>query len=141
DDAVARIRAAAGVARGRILLTGRCDNFIKGRLDLDDTIRRLTAFAEVGADVLYAPFPPDMAAVRAIVRAVAPRPVNLLMMPTSGQVSLAELAAAGVRRVSLGSRLFQRAMGELRTAARELAAGDLAAEAGGLSFAEVDALV
>ena len=55
DDAIARVRAAARAARGRILLTGRTDNFLNGRPDLDDTIRRLTAFAEVGADVLYAP--------------------------------------------------------------------------------------
>ena len=61
--------AAATVAKGRILLTGRTDNFIQGRPDLYDTIKRLTAFAEAGADVLYAPYPTDMDAVRAIVRA------------------------------------------------------------------------
>src|SRR5579863_972878 len=72
DKAVARVKAAARVARGRILLTGRTDNFIQGRPDLEDTLRRLTAFAEVGADVLYAPYPNDMDAVRAIVKAVAP---------------------------------------------------------------------
>ena len=61
DEAVARVAAAAKVAKGRIVLTGRTDNFIQGRSDLDDTIRRLTAFAEVGADVLYAPYPANMA--------------------------------------------------------------------------------
>jgi len=141
DDAVIRIRDAAAVARGRILLTGRCDNFIKGRHDLDDTIRRLTAFAEVGADVLYAPYPPDMDAVRAIVRAVAPKPVNLLVSPASGVVPLAELAAAGVRRVSLGSGLYQRSMGALREAARDLAAGNLAGGGPSLTFAEVSGLI
>ena len=63
DEAVARVAAAAKVAKGRIVLTGRTDNFIYGRNDLDDTIRRLTAFAEAGADVLYAPYLPDLAAV------------------------------------------------------------------------------
>src|SRR6202035_3216786 len=79
DDAVERVRHAAKVAKGRIVLTGRADNFIQGRPDLDDTIKRLVAFAEVGADVLYAPCPPDMDAVRAIVAAVAPKPVNILI--------------------------------------------------------------
>ena len=78
DTAVARMRAAAAAARGKILLTGRTDNFLHGRRDLDDTIRRLVAFAEVGADVLYAPALPDMEAIRAVVRAVAPKPVNVL---------------------------------------------------------------
>src|SRR6201996_7079840 len=79
DDAVERVRHAAKVAKGRIVLTGRCDNFIQGRPDLQDTIKRLVAFAEVGADVLYAPYPPDMDAVRAIVKAVAPKPVNIVV--------------------------------------------------------------
>ena len=74
DDAVARVRAAAQAASGRILLTGRTDNYLHGRADLDDTIRRLVAFAEAGADVLYAPGLPDMAAIRAVVAAVAPKP-------------------------------------------------------------------
>jgi 2-methylisocitrate lyase-like PEP mutase family enzyme len=103
DDAVARVRAAATAARGRIVLTGRTDNFIQGRPDLDDTIRRLTAFAEAGADVLYAPYPPDMDAIRAIVRAVAPKPVNVLTRPADRPVTVSELAEAGVRRISLGA--------------------------------------
>jgi 2-methylisocitrate lyase-like PEP mutase family enzyme len=122
DAAVARIRAAARAARGRILLTGRTDNYLNGRPDLDDTIRRLTAFAEAGADVLYAPGLPDMEAIGAVVRAVAPRPVNVLIGPG---VPLAELAAAGVRRVSLGGALYRRAMGGLLLAADALRAGDL----------------
>jgi len=141
DDAVARIRAAAGAARGRILLTGRCDNFLKGRPDLDDTIRRLTAFAEAGADVLYAPYPPDMDAVRAIVRAVAPKPVNLLVSPASGVVPIAELAEAGVKRVSIGAGLYLRAMGELRVAARAIAAGDLESGANTLPFRDALGLI
>jgi 2-methylisocitrate lyase-like PEP mutase family enzyme len=141
DDAVARVAAAAKVARGRIVLTGRCDNFIQGRPDLDDTIRRLTAFAEAGADVLYAPYPADMAGVKAIVRAVAPKPVNLLIAPADGVVPLAELAAAGVKRVSLGSALYMKVMGGLRDVADRLAEGDLGASSGGVPFREVKAMV
>ena len=141
DDAVARVAAAAKVERGRIVLTGRCDNFIQGRPDLDDTIRRLSAFAEAGADVLYAPYPADMAGVRAIVRAVAPKPVNLLISPADGVVPLADLAAAGVKRVSLGSALYMKVMGALRDVAERLAAGDLDATSDGISFREVKALI
>jgi 2-methylisocitrate lyase-like PEP mutase family enzyme len=122
DAAVARMRAAALAAKGRILLTGRTDNFLNGRPNLEDTIRRLVAFAEVGADVLYAPGLPDMDSIRAVVRAVAPRPVNVLIGPG---VKLADLAAAGVRRVSLGGALYRRAMGGLVDAAEALRAGDL----------------
>ncbi len=116
------MRAAAVAARGRILLTARTDNFLNGRPDLDDTIRRLTAFAEVGADVLYAPGLPDMEAIKAVVRAVAPKPVNVLIGPG---VQLADLAHAGVRRVSLGAALYRRAMGGVVAAAEALRAGDV----------------
>ena len=108
------------------MLTGRTDNFLNGRPDLDDTIRRLQAFAEVGADVLYAPGLPDMAAIEAVVKAVAPKPVNVVFGPRSGAVPLSVLAAAGVRRVSLGGSLYRQAMGALDAAARALAAGDMA---------------
>jgi 2-methylisocitrate lyase-like PEP mutase family enzyme len=111
----------AAVAR---LLAGRTDNFLHGRRDLDDTIRRLTAFAEVGADVLYAPGLPDMEAIRTVVRAVAPKPVNVLIGPG---VTVADLAAAGVRRISLGGALYRRAMGGLVEAAEAMRAGDLPA--------------
>lgn len=130
DDAVARMQAAARVARGRILLTGRTDNFIQGRPDLEDTIKRLTAFAEVGADVLYAPYPTDMDAVRAIVRAVAPKPVNLVIGTMAGTAPWRDVQAAGVRRLSLGAALYTRVMGNLEQGAKELLAGDLAAGAG-----------
>lgn len=128
DHAVARIRAAAQAARGRIVLTGRTDNFLHGRPDLDDTIRRLVAFAEAGADVLYAPALPDMEAIRAVVRAVAPKPVNVLIGPG---VAVDELAAAGVRRISLGAALYLRAMGGLAAAAHALRSGDLPAAVSG----------
>jgi len=138
DDAVARIRAAARAAHGRILLTGRTDNFLKGRPELDDVIRRLVAFAEVGADVLYAPGLPDMDSIRAVVRAVAPKPVNVLIGPG---VSLDDLAVVGVRRVSLGGALYRRAMAGLVVAAEALRAGNLpAAVSGAVPGAELTAL-
>jgi len=148
DKAVARIRAAVKVAKGRILLTGRTDNFLQGRNDLEDTIKRLTAFAEAGADVLYAPYPPDMNAVRAIVRAIAPKPVNLVVGTMKGTLPWPEVQAAGVKRLSLGSALYTRIMGNLAQAGKELMAGDLAAGAGeqpststGISFRQLSKLM
>jgi 2-methylisocitrate lyase-like PEP mutase family enzyme len=141
DEAVARVAAAARAAKGRIVLTGRTDNFIQGRNDLDDTIRRLTAFAEVGADVLYAPYPPDMAAVDAIVTAVAPKPVNLLLGTQSEQPTVAEISAAGVKRISLGSKLYLHAAATVRSAAAALSQGDLAAVTTAMSMQEVGALL
>jgi len=141
DDAVERVRHAAKAARGRILLTGRTDNFIQGRPDLEDTIKRLVAFAEVGADVLYAPYPADMDAVRAIVRAVAPKPVNVVVGPRSGKVPWVELQKAGVKRVSMGASLYARVMGDLQKAASQLAEGDLAAASQGMSFREIAKMI
>ncbi|HMH64075.1 MAG TPA: isocitrate lyase/phosphoenolpyruvate mutase family protein [Rhizomicrobium sp.] len=141
DDAVARVKAAAKVAKGRIVLTGRTDNYFHGRMDLDDTIKRLQAFAEAGADVLYAPYPPDMDAVRAIVKAVAPKPVNLLVGTMAGTVPWTELKETGVKRVSLGVTLYSRVMGDLQKAAAELAAGDLAKATIGVSFGELSELI
>jgi 2-methylisocitrate lyase-like PEP mutase family enzyme len=141
DDAVERMRHAAKVAKGRIVLTGRCDNFLQGRPDLDDTIRRLVAFAEVGADVLYAPYPTDMDAVRAIVKAVAPKPVNLVVGTMTGTLPLAELQKAGIKRVSMGVALYSRAMGDLRKAAQQLAEGDLASASEGMSFRDIKTMI
>ena len=140
DRAVARVRAAADAARGRILLTGRTDNFLNDRPDLDDTIRRLVAFAEAGADVLYAPGLPDMDAVVAVVRAVAPKPVNVLA-GVGGGAPLDELSAAGVRRVSLGGSLYLRAMTTLVDSARALRAGNLAVALERISSSEVSELL
>ena len=139
DAAVRRIEASAQAARGRIVLTGRTDNFLCGRPDLDDTLRRLTAFAEAGADVLYAPGLPDMESIRRVVQAVAPKPVNVLIGP---KVSLAELEAAGVRRVSLGGALYRVAMGALARSAAAMRAGDLpAAVAGAMPGKDLQRLV
>jgi 2-methylisocitrate lyase-like PEP mutase family enzyme len=141
DEAVARMRAAARAAKGRIVLTGRTDNFLQGRPDLDDTIRRLVAFAECGADVLYAPGLPDMASIEAVVKAVAPKPVNVVFGPRSGPVTLEELAAAGVKRVSLGGALYRHAMGALVGAARELRAGRFGFMGGAVTTPEVTGLL
>ncbi len=141
DEAVARVREAARVAKGKIMLTGRSYNFLQGRLDLDDTIRRLVAFAEVGADVLYAPYPPDMDAVRAIVKAVAPKPVNLVVGTMKEVLPFAELQKAGVKRVSMGVALYTRVMADLRKAAAELAQGNLASASAGIGFGEVVQLI
>jgi 2-methylisocitrate lyase-like PEP mutase family enzyme len=141
DDAVERVRHAAKAAKGRIMLTGRTDNFIQGRPDLADTIKRLVAFAEVGADVLYAPYPPDMAAVKAIVKAVAPKPVNIVVGTMGGAVPWAELQKAGVKRVSMGVALYTRVMGDLRKAAKQLAEGDLASASEGIGFSEIKKMI
>lgn len=127
DAALERIRAAAAAAKGRIVLTGRADSYLHGRPDLDDTVRRLVAFAEAGADVLYAPALPDMDSIRTVVAAVAPKPVNVLLGPWGKFGTLDELAVAGVKRVSLGSALFSNTMGHLSKVAARIAAGDLAA--------------
>ena len=140
DDAVRRIEAAAAAARGRIVLTGRTDNFLWGKADLDDTIRRLTAFAEAGADVLYAPNLPDLASISAVVKAVAPKPVNLLVSPQD-TATLAELQAIGVRRISLGVDPYTHALAATRSAAAKLAEGDLTALAADLGFGHIIDLI
>lgn len=141
DDAVNRVRSAVDAAKERIVVTGRTDNFIQGRPDLDDTIRRLTAFAEVGADVLYAPYPPDLDAVVAIVTAVAPTPVNVLISPADKVLTVVELQKAGVKRISLGPALYTHAMKALEQATKALVAGDLTAATTGISFERIGELL
>ena len=141
DDAVGRVRSAVAAAKRRIVVTARTDNFIQGRPDLDDTIRRLTAFAEVGADVLYAPFPPDLESLVAIVTAVAPTPVNVLISPADQVLTVSELQKAGVKRTSLGPALYTHAMGALEQAAAALKAGDIASATTGISFDRVGELL
>jgi 2-methylisocitrate lyase-like PEP mutase family enzyme len=120
--AVKRVAAAAKAARGRILLTGRTDNYLNGRPDLDDTIKRLQAFADAGADVLFAPGLPDMRAVTAVVRAVAPKPVNVVVGPG---VPVDALQSAGVKRVSTGGALYRKAMTATRDCLADLTRGHL----------------
>jgi 2-methylisocitrate lyase-like PEP mutase family enzyme len=141
DEAVKRVRAAVDAGRARIVITGRTDHFLQGRPDLDDTIRRLTAFAEAGADVLYAPYPPDLAAVRTIVAAVAPKPVNVVVSPADKTLTVAELQQAGVKRISLGSSLYAHAMAAVEQGTKALAAGDLASATTGLTFSRLSGLL
>lgn len=140
DAAVARIVAAAKAARGRILLTARTDLFLHGQGSIDDIVRRLCAFADAGADVLYAPALPDMDAIRTVVRAVAPKPVNVLLGPWGKFGSLDDLSAAGVKRVSLGGALFGNVMGHLGRVAERVAAGNLAATVEGRTTLNFNAI-
>jgi 2-methylisocitrate lyase-like PEP mutase family enzyme len=141
DETVARVRAAVDAGKGRIVITGRADNYLQGRPDLDDTIRRLTAFAEVGADVVFAPFPPDVQALGAIVSAVAPTPVNVLLSPADEVRTVAELRATGVKRISLGPALYTRAMGALEGAVASLQRGDIASATTGMDFGRMNELI
>lgn len=120
DLAVARIaaaRAALDRTESGVLLTARSEGFIANRPDLEETIRRLTAFAAAGADCLYAPGLRDEAQIAAVVQAVAPRPVNVL---TPG-LPVATLTGLGVRRISVGGSLARAAWGGFLKAAREIA--------------------
>lgn len=120
--AAARVAAAAEAARSLphpFVLTARCENFLIGRPDLADTITRLQRYQSAGADCLYAPGLVTPADIRDLVAAVD-RPVNAVMGLAGESLSLAELAALGVRRVSLGSTLARVALGAFLTAAREL---------------------
>lgn len=141
DCAVERMRAAAAAARGKIVLTGRTDNFLHGRENLDDTIRRLVAFAEVGADVLYAPGLPTMDAIAAVGRAVAPKPLNVLMGPQRGSATFAELAAAGVRRISTGGALYRWSISRVAETATALRAGDFSMRERAIPYSEIAALL
>jgi 2-methylisocitrate lyase-like PEP mutase family enzyme len=120
--AIERVAAAVQAARGLpfpFTLTARAENFLRGNPSLDDTIRRLQAFERAGADVLFAPMLPDLGAVREVCRAVS-RPVNFMAGIKGKSFTVAELAAAGVKRVSLASSLYRAAMTGLVTAAREV---------------------
>jgi 2-methylisocitrate lyase-like PEP mutase family enzyme len=121
--AVVRLRAARGAldaSGGDTLLVGRAENYLHGRPDLADTIARLRAYAEAGADCLYAPGLESRADIAAVVAAVAPRPVNLLVGGAS-DLTLADIAALGVRRVSVGGALARSAWGGFMRAAQALA--------------------
>lgn len=122
DLAIARIEAAAEAARGLrfpFTLTARAENYLHGRADLKDTIRRLRAFQEAGADVLYAPGLRRREDIAEVVRSVD-RPVNVLMGLAGAEFSLAELSELGVKRVSVGSALARAAMGTVLAAAQEM---------------------
>jgi 2-methylisocitrate lyase-like PEP mutase family enzyme len=121
EVAAERIVAASEAAAGRLVLTGRAENLIHDRPDLADTITRLQAYQEAGADVLYAPGLVEPADIRAVVGAVD-RPVNVLLRPSGPTID--ELAALGVSRISLGGTLAFVALGALARAAAGLLRGE-----------------
>jgi 2-methylisocitrate lyase-like PEP mutase family enzyme len=141
DLAVERIRAARRAidASGTgVLLTGRSEGFIAGRPDLPETIRRLTAYAEAGAECLYAPGVRTRDEIAAVVSAVAPKPVNVLV--NGDFTTAADLAALGVRRISVGGALARAAWTGLLQAAREMAeAGTFSALSRAVSGRELNA--
>lgn len=120
SQAIERIQAAAEAARrGRFLLTARAENYLWGKPDLDDTIKRLQAFSEAGADVLYAPGLPDIEAITEVCRAVD-KPVNVVMGLKGKTYTVAELSEVGVRRISVGGSFARAAFGALMRAAQEV---------------------
>jgi 2-methylisocitrate lyase-like PEP mutase family enzyme len=140
--AVERIRGAREAidASGTgVLLTARSEGFIVGRPDLAETIRRLTAFAEAGADCLYAPGIRSMADIAAVVNAVSPKPVNVLV--GSDFATVAQLADVGVRRISVGGALARAAWSGFLQAAREISEqGTFGALARAVPFDRVNGL-
>jgi 2-methylisocitrate lyase-like PEP mutase family enzyme len=140
DLAVERIRAARRAldsSGGGVLLTGRSEGFIAGRPDLTETMRRLSAYADAGADCLYAPGIRTVAEITAVVRAVAPKPVNVLV--GSDFTTVAALADAGVRRISVGGALARTAWTGFIAAATEIAEdGTFTRLASAVPFAEID---
>ena len=119
-DRVRAARQAIDDCGAGVLLTARSEGFIVGRPDLDETIRRLKAYSEAGADCLYAPGVRDIDQVRAVVEALAPKPINVLV--GGPNTTVADMAAAGVRRISTGGALARAAWGGFLRAARQLAA-------------------
>jgi 2-methylisocitrate lyase-like PEP mutase family enzyme len=121
-QAIERVAAAVEAARALsfpFTLTARTESFLRGNPDLDDVIRRLQAFEKAGADVLMAPGLPDLAAVRAVCAAVT-KPVNFMVGIPGKSFTVADLTAAGVRRISLATSLWRTAMSALVDAAREV---------------------
>ena len=119
--AVERVAAAAEAARSlafAFTLTARAENYLRGNPNLDDTIKRLQAFEKAGADVLFAPALPDLAAVREVCAAVS-RPVNFMVAIRGKSFTTAQLEAAGVKRISLATSLYRAAMTGMFDAARE----------------------
>lgn len=120
--AVDRVRAAVDMARSlpfHFVLTARAENYLNGRPDLKDTIRRLQAFEEAGADVLYAPGLPDLELIRAVTSSVG-KPVNHVMGSWSPGLTIEQLQGAGVKRISVGGALARAALGAFLRGAREI---------------------
>jgi 2-methylisocitrate lyase-like PEP mutase family enzyme len=139
--ALARVRAARAVidaAGGDVVFTARSEGFIRGRPDLDETVRRLKAFAAAGADCLYAPGIKTREQIAAVVKAVAPKPVNFLMS-TATDLTVNDLAELGVRRISLGGTLARVAWTAVIRVARDIAtAGKFDSLAGTIANAELN---
>jgi 2-methylisocitrate lyase-like PEP mutase family enzyme len=140
-ERIAAARAAIDAAGGEVLLTGRAECFLVGHDDpLSESIRRLQAYAEAGADVLFAPGVREREDVAAIVDAVHPKPVNVLMSANTG-LRVGDLAELGVRRVSLGSALARVAWGAFLSAARRIAEdGEFSALDAAATFADLNAM-
>jgi 2-methylisocitrate lyase-like PEP mutase family enzyme len=139
--ALARVRAARAAidrAGGDVVFTARSEGFIRGRPDLDETVRRLQAFAAAGADCLYAPGIRTREHIAAVVKAVAPKPVNFLMSSAT-ELTVNDLASLGVRRISLGGTLARVAWTAVTRAARDIAtAGKFDSLAGSIANAELN---
>jgi 2-methylisocitrate lyase-like PEP mutase family enzyme len=142
DLAVERIAAAVEASRSLaqdFVVTARCENFLWGRHDLDDTIKRLQAFSKAGADVLYAPGLPDLESVRRVCAEVD-KPVNIVMGLSSTGFTVPELAAAGVKRISVGASFARAAYGAFVNAATEVINdGSFAYADSAIGFAEMNA--
>jgi methylisocitrate lyase len=135
--AVERVRAAREAAPD-VVLTGRCEAFLVGRPDLDETIRRLLAYSGAGADCLYAPGLRKLDDIRAVIDAVAPKPVNVLV--SSDFTTVAEMASLGARRISVGGALARAAWKGFLDAATEIAElGTFVGLAKAIPFAEINA--
>lgn len=144
EVAVERVRAAVAAARRLDLpftVTARAENFLHGRPDLADTVRRLQAFEAAGADVLFAPGLPDAEAVRTVCAAVS-RPVNVLAAGPLAELTVSQLGELGARRISIGSGFSRVALGAARRAADAvLRTGSFAALAEALPFGDANALM
>ncbi len=143
DISVARLRAARAAideARSGVMLVGRAENFIVNRPDLEDAIARLKAYSAAGADCLYAPGIRTREQISAVVAAVAPKPVNLLIGSTS-EFTVKDVAALGVRRISVGGALARSAWTGFLAAAREIAThGTFLSLRTAVPFAEINGM-
>jgi 2-methylisocitrate lyase-like PEP mutase family enzyme len=140
-DRVRAARAAIDISGVPVVLTARCEAWLVGHPDASRvTLRRLVAFAAAGADCLYAPGVKDLDEIARIVKAVAPKPVNVLVSAPSGDLTLSRLADLGVRRISVGSALARVAWGGFMKAAQGMAEGSFEGLAGAAPFAELNGL-
>jgi len=141
---VNRIKTAVKAARSLsfpFALTARAENLIYGRQDLNDTIKRLQAFADAGADVLFAPGLKTKLEIKTVVKAVAPRPLNVIIGPSNVNFSLNELEDLGVKRISVGSALARAAYGAFFRAAKEIIQkGSFNFSSEAITYAEANAL-